>query len=135
MSLESYWNITESEIKPPVIFFREQARTLAKVTNGILNGEVEIYTFENTIQSELWVTAPLLNNYKYLLLKALHPLSLYPVALHIIPKTVKDRNGNEVSERKDCQNEQEFDAALKSALSSNEVAKVIQSLLAMSKSS
>jgi hypothetical protein len=135
MSLDSYWNIKESEVKPPVMFFREQARTLSKVTNGILDGTVEVYPLENVIRSELWILAPLLNNYKYLLLRVHHPLSLYPAVLHILPNIVQGKGDETRAEIKRCQTPEEFDTAFKDALSSSEVVKVIQSLLAMSKSS
>ncbi len=132
MNLESYWGeIKEPDVKPPVIFFREQATALAKVTNGILTGKVEVFPLDSgKIRSELWVTAPLLSNYAYLLLSVEHSLALYPAVLYIFPKTVKNS-----AETKVCRTAEEFNTNFKNALSSSEVVKVIQSLLAMSKSS
>jgi hypothetical protein len=111
-------------VKPPVAVLKEVANELAKITKGLLDGKVqqEIYS-GGEFMIDFYINAPSLNNYSYLLFQAQHNLDFYP--LMVIPTEGRS------SEAKD---QDEFEAILKTIISSPQAKKVINGLLAQIKS-
>ena len=74
---------------------------------------------------ELFIVAPALNNYTYTIMSAVHDVFMYPV-------TATDFNGL-FSVSRDCKNEEDFINSVQEILSSEQVHKVIASLLSQSR--
>lgn len=117
-------NLPEStEIKPPLVFLREQASILGQLTSNVLQGDVQVSKDGSTIAATLDIVAPALDNYRFRIVSISHGISFYPVTL-----TWHLNNRSHV-----CPDEKEFLRLLQTYLSSPETHKIIGSLVAQSK--
>lgn len=125
MPTESLWGDlpTSSDIKPPVVILREQATILSEATNKVLIGDVSVTKEGPTVTSQLYIQAPALDNYIYIVLYVRHDIMLYPL------KVIELATGV----RYECADESQFRDALKQVLSSPSVHRVVASLIAQSK--
>jgi hypothetical protein len=104
----------------PSSILKEQASILTEETKGLLVGETKRRTSEDgTFFIELNIRAPALNGYLYGVLEASHGIELYPVNVRSL-----------ASGSATCETQEAFEGLLGKILSSNQVKKVIASLLA-----
>lgn len=72
-------------IVPPVVILRAQASALSKRTNGILEGAVEARTTDDQqFVHSLYIVAPALGGYRYLVMHVFHDILLYPVNVRFV---------------------------------------------------
>ncbi len=127
MKSKNLWgDLKDLKITPtPRIHLKEQAGNLAKLTDGILKGEINkggSYVggeFSYTID----IIAPYLNNYKKTILEIAHDIDPYPLSVY---DCVHDKQYK-------CDNESKFVVVLEKILSSPEVHNIIESLISHSK--
>lgn len=124
MPAENLWGDlpTSPEIKPPVTILREQATILSEATNNILIGDVTVSKDGLLVRSQLYIQAPALDNYVYLVLTVQHDIMLYPLKIVDIAKGVFYS----------CEDESQYRTALKDILSSPHTHRVVASLMAQS---
>ncbi|MBY0523056.1 MAG: hypothetical protein K2R98_06640 [Gemmataceae bacterium] len=108
---------------PPVTILRAQASLLGTKTKNIVEAQVKSQpTLSDGLDHQLFVVAPALGNYKYLLLSVRQGLMSYPLTVNaaVLGKTfpVKDQ--------------EQFLEVLGQVFSSPETARVVANLLAMS---
>ncbi len=108
---------------PPVAILRSQAALLATKTEGLVEAFVQSGKRGTDLHYQLYLRAPALDNYAYLLLTISHPVHLYPATL------VAEATGEQY--RADSQDQ--FVEKLGAILSSAETVKVVDSLLAQSR--
>lgn len=113
----------EVEVRTPAQILQEQAVALAELTNGVLLGRVHTRNHRGKLITDLEVVAPLLDNYTYTLVEVEHSVELYPLVLRNI---VED---DEIQ----CLYEDDFVQELGNLLSSDEVKRIIQSLVSQSR--
>lgn len=117
--------IEEASVKPPIAVLKELAQELANKTQGLLIGKVEQNFYSNPVfDLEFYIAAPSLNNYEYKVFEIKHDFNFYP--LEVIPPS-KEPN-------KKAKNQDELEEILKSIISSPQVKRVINGLLAQIKS-
>ncbi len=124
MSARNLWGDIPSatSLRTPTTVLREQADLLTTLTKGVLKGVVETLPFRGSLTSTLLIEAPALDNYHHQVLRAEYGTSLYPVAV--------DRGDSDAVHY--CDDEDAFIAYLGEVLSSPDVHKTIQVLLAQS---
>jgi hypothetical protein len=128
--VESLWSIPAADnVRAPLMIMKEQAAALTKQTKGSLVGSVEPVAYGNGLVINLSVEVPALNNYRYHVMTYEQPITMYPgtlasqvpapsgTGLYIRPKAIK------------VNNEEEFLVALKALLASDEVKRLVSSLL------
>ena len=135
--------IEETSVKPPIAVLKELGKDLEAITKGLLVGVVAQGTCDSQFSFSFYITAPSLNNYSYHVLKIKHDLSFYP--LRIVP-TDENIFNSDVKESSDLdeyfkeyryidvKNQEELEGILKKIISSSQVKKVINGLLAQIKS-
>jgi hypothetical protein len=122
METKSLWgNLSELEtIRTPKEILEEQALALTSGTNGLLVGHVDARQNQPTFAYDLDVMVPLLNNYVYTILSINHRITLYPVtvtsATSLLPSV-------------QCENEEQYTAAIERILSSKETKYILSRLL------
>lgn len=109
-----------TNIRTPRAILLEQAELLTKKTQGVLVGNVGQSSGGSQFSLTLSITVPSLS-YKYGVLSAQHPISLYP--LIIVDHTRANMSTN-------CQDEAAFVTAVRAILTSDGVRRVIAGLLA-----
>jgi hypothetical protein len=120
--VQSFWTIpTDLNIRTPLSILREQANALTQQTNAALYGEVSTLALDSTIYITLEIQVPALNGYKVEILEYEQPVHMYPGRLKL---NLTDRGKILVED------EEKFVLLIKNYLSSKEMARVIQSLLA-----
>lgn len=135
--------IEESLVKPPIAVLKELAQGLEKRTAGLLVGEVTQDYWNSKFRLQFYIRVPSLNNYSYNVFEIEHDLSFYP--LRIKPtdsdifkassKASLDLDENfEEYRYLDAKDQDELEEILKTIFSSPEVKKVINGLLAQTKS-
>ncbi len=109
------------QIETPYDLFREQASLLGEKTNGTLVGEVlRSIDLRASVSLNLLITAPALDNYKYVVLQAYHSVTdIYPVTV---------LSGETQSQSK-CNNPEELKRALQTILRSVRVQNIVRGLL------
>jgi hypothetical protein len=124
MSIESLWGEIPKadDIKTPIAILREQAAILGDATNNVLVAEVVPNKRGSTMLAHLYIAAPALDNYRFLVLTVEHELELYPLSVE-----------DETSLYDNCKDETQYKAAVRAILSSDRLRRVIASLLAQSK--
>ena len=119
--VESLWSIPAAEnIRAPLTIMKEQATALTQQTKGSLVGSVETVTQGVAgLAISLSIQVPSLNDYTYRLLTYTQPITMYPGRLifALKPQFIE------------VEDEHEFLEALKDLLSSEEVKRVLTSLL------
>jgi hypothetical protein len=124
MPTENLWGDlpTSPEIKPPVTILREQATILSEATNKILIGDVNVTKDGPLFRSQLYIQAPALDNYVYVVLTVQHDIMLYPLKVVDVAKGVLYH----------CEDESQYRVALRDILSSPHIHRVVASLMAQS---
>lgn len=114
---------TEDVIRTPLQILREQAAILGEKTENLLEGQVQQSVASQTFQNTLFIVAPSLG-YSYAVLSARYSVDLYPV-------TVIDAQigGNGIT----CEDEESFEQALTTILSSAQTKKALVGLLSQIK--
>lgn len=137
--VESLWSIPAADnVRAPLTIMKEQATALTEQTKGSLVGLVETGTYgADDLAINLSIQVPSLNNYKYRLITYTQPITMYPgtLAAEVPMASGTSQTGliNSLGTRPqatEVKNEQEFVAALKGLLASNEIKRLVSSLLA-----
>jgi len=125
VSTESFWGDLGNleDVKTPGSHLREQAEVLTRETKGLLVGQVHQVPQGDQISVELNIVVPALSDYRWNVLRVLHPLAIYPLEVQ----------ESQTYEWQKCPDEAAFLATLKAILSSPKVRKAIATLLAQSK--
>ena len=111
----------EETIRTPYVMLKEQANLLTEATNGLLIGEVCKYTTPNNlIACYLEIKAPSIDNYTITILELSYDATIFPVSIIGI---YSYKSGIE------CNTEEELETMLGKILSSQEVRRIIASLL------
>ena len=114
-----------SLVKPPIAVLKELAQGLEKRTQGLLVGKIEQTVYQDrSFILDFYITAPSLNNYSYQVLKINHDIDFYPLKV----------TGSEINSSVQANNQKELEDFLKFIISTPEVKKVINGLLAQIKS-
>ncbi len=116
---------TAEEVVPPVTILKRQASELGKMTHQILQGDVEVDRRNDTFNLDFYITAPVLDNYRYWVLRLAQPMDMYPVRL--LPAQQDGQNWIK------CTDEEQLLAELAKVLSSPRIKRTIGMLLAQSK--
>ena len=116
----------EDEIRTPTHILKEQATILTDMTKGVLQGEVSVGQDGGRFELNLYIVAPRIENYTFTVAWCSHGLDLYPVR-------VNPGWDRAYTARIECANEEEFESALKSILSSDKVRRVVSTLLGQSR--
>ena len=126
----------EENVRTPLIILREQATLLTQMTNAVLEGAVTsqkvassfdpfgLAPTSKTFRTTLAIEAPALDGYVFQVLQVNYDLALYPV------EVVDLVNKKDIA----CANEEDFNNAVGSILSSEAVRRAVGMLLAQSKS-
>ena len=110
------------ERTPPVTILRQQAVLIGRKTKNLVEGDVETSTTAaNVFVHTFYLMAPVLDDFRYPVLTAVHDIGLYPVTV--------EADGKETL----CANEDAFYTALQLVFTSEKTHKVITALLAQSK--
>jgi len=145
--MENLWpeDIAVVETKAPVTILKEQASLLSRQTKGIVEGEVTQVpdsAGERPFGYGFHIKAPALGDYRYLLLKIAHDVTMYPILIRPDESTL-----NELQSRKALQefrveppaivarNEGEFIKVLSLVFASSRTKQVVRAILAQSGSS
>lgn len=120
--------IAENSVNTPIAVLKELSQVLVKRTNGLLVGKVVQEAWDSQFSLEFYITAPSLNNYSYQVLEIKHDLSFYPLDIR-----QSNVNANANLSWK-AENQEELEEILKTIISSSQVKKVINGLLAQIKS-
>lgn len=119
--VESLWSIPAADnIRAPLTIMKEQATALTQQTKGSLVGLVETTSYDTgDLAISLSIQVPSLNNYKYRLMTYRQPITMYPgrLILGLKPQFIEVKD------------EQGFLEALKDLLASDEVKRLVSSLL------
>ena len=111
-------------IRTPSIILREQASLVGKLTEYMLDANVDRDRTNDYIRLDLSINAPALENYTYNVLSVTYDIH------KIYPLTIRNQ---QTYKSQECSNEEEFVEALHSILSSDQVKKVIVNLLSQIK--
>ena len=106
----------------PAAILRKQSSELKEMTQGLLEGSVTQSVIGKDVAYALSIIAPALGGYSYRLLYIRHPATLYPLEMTV----------DATDEEYLCGDEAEFIVRLHEVLSSDEVMKVVSSLIAQS---
>ncbi len=109
----------------PADILRAQAKVLHEQTKYRLQGDVKTDSRDTTIISELTIVAPYLNGYEITVARVKHGPIMYPAKLFNL---LSDEHKFVV-----CGDAESFKEALSRILQSDQIRKVISSLLAQSK--
>ncbi len=126
MSAENMWGEIETPAnqRTPTLILREQASILNQLTRGVLIGSIEQEpTNNNILIYNFSITAPAINNHKFLILTLQYSITIYPLTL----------TDHTVHVQRQCLNEENFASTLKSILSSLQVKRVISALMIQSR--
>jgi len=111
----------KSDVTPPRAILREQAEALTKKTGGLLEGVVRTVAHPpHSFGQHFYLSVPVLDDYTYRLLMAIHSLQFYPLEVHadVLNKTFR------------CTSEQELKDVLREIFNSDETKRIITALLA-----
>lgn len=117
-----FWAIDLAvEERTPVSILREQAALLGEKTQHMLRGEVVSNAKGQSLKHRFFITVPALDDYRYELLWVEHSLDLYPINAWF---------NNSVSS---IGSEESFVGWLREALSSEQTAKIVRTLLSQAR--
>ena len=122
MTVKNLWKLPEnvSLERTPTIILSEQAPLLAKMTNELIRAHVSRRAFRSTISTTLRVEAPVLDHYTVDVLEARHHfLSPFPSSVRSGIPEIKE----------DVESEEELVEVVKRILESEEMQKLLGSLL------
>ena len=115
-------DLSVADVVPPVVILRQQASLLGKKFKYVIEGEVQSDELGGNFVHSLYIVAPALGDYHYLLCRVTHDIEPYP--LRIID--VKDL------QQIPCKDEQEFIKELGNIFQSEWTRRVMASLIAQS---
>jgi hypothetical protein len=128
MTSNDLWgNLPDEEtFAVPVRLLADQADLLGQKTGNLLEARVNPISLATTknLAYELEILAPALDNYSITILRVRHPIESYPVQ---VESMVDEHTKLEAAD------EAQFSAILSQILGSNEVRRIIASLIAQSK--
>jgi hypothetical protein len=130
MSSKNLWGDVTSAapVRTPTTILKEQATALTEMTKGTLFGKVNVSTdLEGGFEILLSIIAPAINNYTFEVVLVEHGIELYPAKM--VAAWDRFKPGKEVK----CKNEDELTDALGRILGSDQVTRVIMSLISQSK--
>jgi hypothetical protein len=130
MSSKNLWGDVTSvaPVRTATTILKEQATALMEMTKGTLRGKVNVSTnAEGGFEILLCIIAPAINNYKFEVVFIEHGIELYPAK--VVAAWDRFISGKEVK----CKNEDELTNALGRILGSDQVTRVITSLVSQSK--
>ena len=110
-------------VRTPKDILKEQASFLTKATEGVLVGNVDEMDANGDFRYDLDVQVPSLNDYTYTLLSITHGLDLYPVRVSARADALTET----------CDDETEFEAVLRTVLSSKQVKLILSRLLSQAR--
>ena len=110
-------------VRTPKDILKEQASFLTKATEGVLVGNVDEMDANGDVRYDVDVQVPSLNDYTYTLLSITHGLDLYPV--RVSPRAA--------ALTETCDDETEFEAVLRTVLSSKQVKLILSRLLSQAR--
>lgn len=111
------------DLRTPVSILREQASLLGEKTSNLVEGEVRSQGDKNSqFVHTFFLIAPALDNYRYPLFTVTHKVELYPLSINF------SNVGVHVNQ------EEDFIEQLKKIFSDERTMKVIQALIAQSRS-
>jgi hypothetical protein len=113
---------TETTLQLPVVILREQADHLTRRTGGLVIGTVETYGAGNRLFHRFRLNVPTLDDYVYELFNVEHGAFLYPLNINSAISGVQSR--------RDLQNPEAFEDALRELFGSAEVKRVVAALKA-----
>lgn len=127
MCPDNLWGEIEipEKIRTPLVILREQASLLGSKTNRLLEGEIEITRINpSDFVAKMNIVAPSLDGYSISVVSMYYGFDFYPLRLRdlLLMKEYKSHN------------ESELITNLETILTSNEVRKIIKSLLLQIKS-
>jgi hypothetical protein len=123
---ESFWSIPDNvDIRTPLAILREQANALTQQTGGALQGQVSTLALDADIYISMQIYVPALNGYKVEILEYEQPVHMYPGTLKL---NLLKNSGRSV-----INDEDHFVRMIKNYLSSQEMIRVVKSLLAQTK--
>lgn len=119
-----FWapDIGAKEIDTPVAILHRQASLLGPRTSNLVEGLVSTIPEGDNFRHSLYVVAPVLSNYRYLLVEIRHGIELYPIQVLTGPE--KGRR---------LESPEEFVSWLKRVLSSDETTRIVRTLIAQSR--
>ena len=120
---EDFWpEIETRDIVTPASILREQAGLLGPKTMNLVTAEVIAERQERTFAYRLFLVAPALANYTYLVLRMEHDIRMYPA---IVTDYIHES-------KREVADQDEYVGLLAAILSSAEVKTVVESLIAQS---
>jgi hypothetical protein len=123
---EDFWpDLTASAVRTPASILKTQAAALSKKTHGLLGGEVDTWTYKDSIYHRFYVVVPALENYRYSLMRVHHGPTLYPVIVDEDPV-----DGDRGMLAHDFKDEEAFRAWLRESFNRVETRRILESLLA-----
>lgn len=114
---------TLPDLRTPVSILREQASLLGEKTDNLVEAEVRSQGDKSSqFVHSFFLVAPALDNYRYRLFDVTHKVDLYPVTISFLNTSYQ------------ANTEDKFVDALKKTLADERTKKVIQALIAQSRS-
>ena len=124
---KGFWKLgSDTQVRTPVSYLREQATALREATEGILVGDVRQFDVQSRnpqLGFSLMIVAPALNNYRYRVLSIRQPIVMYPLMLE----------STALDETLEIANEEQLVAALERILGSDVIQRVVAALLAQAR--
>lgn len=130
MSSKNLWGDLTSAVpvRTPTTILKEQATALTEMTKGTVFGKVKVSTSTGGgFEILLYIIAPAINNYTFEVVFVEHGIELYPAK--VVPAWDRYTSAKQVK----CKNEDELTDALGRILGSDQVTRVIMSLISQSK--
>lgn len=132
MSRASLWpsDLVAPPTRPPLTILREQANLLGQQTQQIVEGEVRTTALgaqsDPVFRHEFILRAPALDDYRYTLFDVEHGIEFYPLT---VMHPLRNNTGT-----RQCNSEEEFVDALRGVFGHPETIRVVNALLAQSRS-
>lgn len=125
MAQEDLWGDLpfELDLRTPLSILREQADLLNDKAQHVIEADLDIRAGSRRIEFDFDLKAPALGNYIFTAFTVRHPITIYPVQIssHI--------NETEYT----CNNEDELIGNIREILTSNEMRRIIASLVSQSR--
>jgi hypothetical protein len=128
---EDLWpaDLAKQNVQTPVSILRAQAAHLGQKTSNLVEGRVDTLSREGRIYHRFLLVAPALDNYSYELFRISHEATMYPIVVEEEPRASDNLR---INTRKMLSSEDEFVDWLRSALSSEQTRRVVESLFSQS---
>jgi hypothetical protein len=138
-------DITKITVKAPLAILQEQATNIGKITNHLVEGEVEViersmHLKKDTFGFSFNIVGPVLGGYTYKLFSVYYQLSMYPIRIDLEDDIKKDLKAK-LTDYKEvdkpwnlvlAESEEEFLKVLTAIFASKKTRQVIQAILSQS---